>query len=261
MGTWGFRLDENDTFCEVVEFFKKQVLHSVPVENIALEILEKYKEAPDYVLVQEAVVECCWRLNCITEKDVAVIQRIISEQIDDKFWAELDADPFFRQNRKSELRRFLKRISMPPKASEVWILTDRTEPPPQKGSCFWYKSAGHVYGAVVLEKQSIPDFALYFIALTEELSSVPRKTEEILDAPVYTIAWFSSTELLNHKRMHLIGAVELEKDYKNKYGFQFGANGRLKISNYGQSETWKHTFRAFRVHEHTLREFVGRKGL
>lgn len=256
MGTWGFRLYENDTFCEVVEYFKQQAMSSVSAENICLEVLAEYQTAPDYVLVEEAIIECLWRLGAVTEEHISAVRRIIDEQKDHGFWAELEADEVFLRNRASEMSRFLNRISKPPTPSQRWKLKPTEACPLQKGSCFWYKSVGAVYGSIVLEVQMTERVAFYLVALSEKLQSIPKTVDEILSAPVYTIAWFSDLEMLNSRRVHLVGSVSIEQSYINKYGLLSKPDGMLRMSNCGQSATWKHTFLAMRFRDAVLCDFV-----
>ena len=255
MGTWGYRLSENDTFCEVVEWFQKQVLLAESVEVLRAECLERYKDALDYILVQEAVVECLWRLNKHKERDIEIIQNIIDTETDDAFWADLEADQSFLRHRKAEMKRFLDRISRNPTDVERWKLNAKPECALRKGNCFWYKSNGSYYGAVVLEVQE-SDCAYYLIALSEAVDSTPRNQEQVLALPLYTIAWFPSMELLNQRRIHFLADVKIGKGYLNKYGIRIEPDGTLQMTNVGQAATWKHGFRAIRFHEAILNDFV-----
>ena len=83
--------------------------------------------------------------------------------------------------------------------------------------------------------------------------------EHILASPLYTVAWFSDAELLPSCRLHYIGTVQIEDDYKNRAGMYEYENGSIILKNCGQTQTWKHKFRSFGLKDMTIRDVLTTK--
>ena len=87
----------------------------------------------------------------------------------------------------------------------------------QKGDCYFYRSQGAVYGAVVLETQTGPmgNDAYLLIAITEKLSAANNET--ILSTPIYTAAWFSEGDL-PFKKIYRTGCVDIQASFLQELG-------------------------------------------
>ena len=125
------------------------------------------------------------------------------------------------------------------------------------GGVYRYKSLGKTFGLVFLCKQA----GCYLIALSEQLvgSAKTVTAEDILASPLYTVAWFSDVQLLPSYRLHYIGAVQIEGDYKNRAGMYEYENGSIILKNCGQAQTWKHKFRSFGLKDTTIRDILTTK--
>ncbi len=121
---------------------------------------------------------------------------------------------------------------------------------PSPGELYYYKSGGKRHGAVFLFRQR--DF--WLVSVSEELTMPASQitAAAILEALLYTAAWFSDVELLSARRMHLVGSVEVTGDYTNRAGLHESEDRSLSVTNIGQSATWKHTFRAFALRDTTV---------
>lgn len=110
------------------------------------------------------------------------------------------------------------------------------------GEVFWYRMAGKLYGAIVLDYQK--DTREYFIGITKEITPVGKEPtiDEVLKAQPYTAAWFDPTSLLNPLRMHSVGLVEVNGEYSNRGG-RYKDEETYMNKNAGMKYTWKHTER------------------
>lgn len=110
------------------------------------------------------------------------------------------------------------------------------------GSVFWYRMAGKLYGAVVLDHQN--DTQEYFIGISEAV--IPKgkspTADEILEAKPYTAAWFDSKSLLSPIRIHVIGKTEVNGSYANRGG-RFNSEEKYVNKNTGMRYTWSHVER------------------
>ena len=117
------------------------------------------------------------------------------------------------------------------------------------GDVFYYRAQKKRYGGVFLFYQE----PFYLIALSEEITVPVQciRVEDVLRSPLYTLAWFSDTELLAPRRIHRIGKVNVIGDFSNRAGLLIDGQGSVRLKNVGQSATWKHAFSSF-----TLRDTV-----
>lgn len=128
----------------------------------------------------------------------------------------------------------------------------------QKGDCYFYRSQGTVYGAVVLEIQAGPmgNNTYFLIAITEKLSTANHET--ILSTPIYTAAWFSEKDL-PFKKFYRTGCVDIQASFSNFYGLTVVQQKSITCSNVGQTATWKHKFRAMNFHGMTVPDLIDRQ--
>lgn len=254
MATWGHQLQKDDTFCETIETFRAQLCLGIPVEQILICISEKLGGEYDDHIVQLAIAECLWRINSLNEERLFRIKSILGTGEDLEYWRKLGADASFIKKRSAELEKFFNRISRPPTPKQMWHLS-QIEQKLEKGSCFWYKHTGHIYGAVVLEVQS--DLSSYYlIALSEIFDNIPETTDQIATAQVYTIAWFGEHSLLNNRRMHILGRISIETDFTNHYGIQMKNDGSMTLTNCGQARTWAHTYRVLAYPNRVIKDII-----
>lgn len=114
------------------------------------------------------------------------------------------------------------------------------------GDVFYYKSKKKTYGGVFLYRQQ----NYYLIALSEEILK-PIQTicaKDILQLPLFTLAWFSDVDLLLPKRLHIIETIPLAEDYSNRAGLLIDEHG-MYLKNVGQSATWKHEFCSYALRD------------
>lgn len=238
MGTWGYRLDQNDCFCEVIEAFQDMLCKGEPVPQIPPKLLMEFGGSYDDHIVRLAIAEGLWRVNSLHDDVLASILQLINSNVDNDYWSALGADSSFLSNRAAELNSFYKKISKPARQSQLWRI-DSSQDSLSKGTCFWYREKGQIFGAVLLEIQK--DYHL--IALTEKLDSIPKTSEVILASPIYTLAWFSPIDLLSKKRMHVIQQIHIQKNYLNRFGLHTDEK-TVTNTNCGQRSTWSHSFRS-----------------
>lgn len=121
------------------------------------------------------------------------------------------------------------------------------------GDVFYYISKRRVYGGVFLYCQH--DY--YLIALSEEVLK-PKRTicvDDILQLPLYTLAWFSDVEMLLPQRLHLIDRITITDDYSNRAGLLIDEHG-VFLKNIGQSATWKHEFRSYALRDTIVKDVL-----
>ena len=122
------------------------------------------------------------------------------------------------------------------------------------GDVFYYRSKKKLYGGVILFRQR--DCQL--IALSEEITKNPRSIQiaDVLQTPLYTLAWFSDVEMLLRQRLHRIGTVSVTDDYSNRAGMLIDEQGKILLKNVGQRATWKHEYRAFSLRDAVVEDVL-----
>lgn len=251
MGTWGWKLSESDTFCEVKETFYKEKRNGQPIESIALSLRENYCdiENPERHLAILAIGECLWENNAMLPSIRGEIDSIIADRIDEKYCISCGASASFLDKRKREIEKYIKKIAN----DDYSAIHQSTIVTVKKGDFYRYKSNGKVYGAVVLE--TMEEYGFYLIAISDEVVSPTITIETIQSTGVYTVAWFSSEELLSPRRLHLIGQTEISKSYKNKLGLHTSET-EVNCTNVGQSFTWKHEFRSYYLKDSKILDYT-----
>lgn len=254
MAAWGYQLNEDDSFCEVVESFRRKLCSYHSMEKIVEDIRTEYGGGIDDHIVRLAIAECLWRVDALTKDDILYVKSVIDSEIDASYWAGLDVDDVFLRNRSKELHHFFDRISNPPEPCQMWGNL-QVQQQLQKGTIFWYKSKGNIYGAVVLEVVRDND-PYYLIAISEGLGGIPVHSLEITQAQVFTVAWFGTENLLNAKRMHILEVIDIKRNYQGRYGLRLGDDRSFSLTNCGQSFTWSHAYRAISFHDRTIKDFL-----
>lgn len=249
MGVWGPNVDQNDTFCEIVEKFKSEYERKLPVDQILGKI---YSDFADDIwetdIIQLAIAECLWHIEYLDSDTLHAVEAIVLTFPAGIPLDELGADANFISQRKKSLLQFYAKIKKSPPRNQIWKPKSAVADI-HKGDCFWYK-AGSIYGALVLEAQE--DY--YLILLTEEIQEKAPDLNSILRSQIYTIAWFHQEELLPMRRMHSVSSLSVQASYYNQFGLTIFPGGSIQCTNVGQSATWKHHFRAISFGKKTAQE-------
>ncbi|MBR6568670.1 MAG: hypothetical protein IKK60_08475 [Clostridia bacterium] len=243
MGVWGMGITQSDEYCEVYEKFMERYNEGDEASEITASILDEYHKVFDdndgilhdvYFALAKAEWMCCEQ----SERVLLKVQQIIENGENIKFYRELEATEADLKLREKNLKSFFVSLKTPRK-----IAKKRTPVPKydyailEKGSLFWYQSKSTIYGALVLEKIENGYHTEYLIVLTQKLSKKPKISKEILEAEVYTFAWFS--ELLPTNRVHIIDQIEITGNYNGRAGIYVSDNISY-CENTGTDSTWSH---------------------
>lgn len=238
MGCWGMGIAQTDEFCEVYDEFMESYDEGVPVPEITRGILEAYRREfadSDGVMhdVYFALAKAEWMCGAQSADVLSRVNAIIASGANLEFYCELGTHPSDLKIRKRNLEKF-----------RTMLETPRTAPRKRKGKSkkaeakeglvFWYRRKGLIYGAVVLE---ILSGGKMLVALTDELKAEPKSVEDVLDAGVYTAAWFGA--LLPSNRVHELGTVEITGSYNGRAGL-FANAILLYCENEGAESQWNH---------------------
>lgn len=122
------------------------------------------------------------------------------------------------------------------------------------GDIFYYISKKRVFGGVFLYCQH----GYYLIALSEEIFKPTRTicADDILQLPLYTLAWFSDVDLLLPQRLHIIDRITITDDYSNRAGLLIDEQGKVFLKNIGQSATWKHKLRSYALRDTIVKDVL-----
>lgn len=260
MGFWGCSIDECDTFLEVTDLFFEDYKRGENVNMIVDSVIDTYSDNPERHIAYLALADCLWRINMTNTKVDLKINEIKEKCIDNEFWQANGADEHTLIKRKKELEKFfnkLKKNCNINKNQSIELNSSNL----QKGDIFWYQYLKRLYGAIVLDIQ----FDFYLVAISEQLSTVPKNEKEIMEAPLYTVAWFSADDMLPSKKINMVSHIYKEEDFNFKAGAAFLIEkGRLRkiiIKNCGQNETWAHRFRSLGLPDRKMKNVIDPHGL
>lgn len=242
----------DDSYCETVAQFKDALRSGATPTDAAKSVWAECCSAPDCDIVALALADSLWHFSALDE---AMAAELLHHDYEDKirrYLIELETSPRTIRTYLASVQSILRQFERPALPQETWTTALRRVSL-TKGDCFWYVSGRTTYGAVVLECQA----EVYFlIALTEAMTQSPKRPEDILNSAIYTIAWFSDTTLLPERRMHFISNVTISKSFQNQYGLQISEKSTC-LTNFGQSQTWQHRFRALALRDTIIGSVVG----
>lgn len=240
MGCWGMGMAQSDEFCEVYERFMESYDEGDAVREISHRILDAYRKEfadSDGVMhdVYFALAKAEWMCGEQSSDILSRVKEIIDSGANLTFYGELGAYPSDLKIRKRNLDKFWAALQLPrtvPRKRKR--KTGNSVAEAEEGLVFWYRRKGLIYGALVLE---ILSSGRMLVALSDRLISEPKTVDEVLDANVYTAAWFGA--LLPSNRVHKIGTVEISGSYNGRAGMYANAI-LLYCENEGTESHWNH---------------------
>lgn len=254
MGCWGMGLTQSDDFCDVYDSFMEEYDAGKEVAQISAGILAQYCEEMDdsYGALHDvyfALAKAEWMCGAQSDEILNKVKVIIESGANIDFYRELEATESDLKIRRKNLDKFWLNLQTPRRNPRKRKPRDKAADL-EKGTIFWYRSKGSVYGALVLEKLNQKD---YLVVLTEALKEEPKLIEQILDVPVYTAAWFAG--LLPSKRIHCIGQVSVEGNYNGRAGM-YCTDTLYYCENCGYGPQWEHTARNLRFEALRVRDML-----
>lgn len=254
MGCWGMGMAQTDEFCEVYDQFMDCYDEGMGVEEITQKILGEYhKEFSDTDGVMHdvyfALAKAEWMCGAQSAAILSRVNEIISSDANLAFYKELGASASDLKTRKKNLDKFWASLQEPrPKPRKRKKTTKAAQLP--KGAVFWYKSKGAIFGALVLD---IISNGHTLVALSNRLKTEPKSPEDVLDAQVFTAAWFD--ELLPVSRVHEIGSVTVSGSYNGRAGMYHSDTVHF-CENYGVDAHWNHEKRMLTFEGSLMRDLL-----
>lgn len=254
MGCWGMGMAQSDEFCEIYDQFMECYDEGMAVEEITQKILAEYHEEfsdDDGVLhdVYFALAKAEWMCCRQSAPVLRQVSEIIESGANLDFYRELGASQKDLKTRKQNLDKFWAMLQEPratPRRRKKKSRPAETE----KGLVFWYKSKGTFYGAVVLE--TLSDGST-LVGLSNPLNAQPKSAEDVLNADVYTAAWFDT--LLPANRMHGLGVCDVSGSYNGRAGMYHSTMVHF-CENLGSDAHWNHEKRVITFESRKMRDLL-----
>ena len=239
MGVWGMDICENDTFQEVREEFIRQYQAGRMPADILEALKADYREDPCYLQALYALADCMWQCNTACPQLLSEIHDRVALGEDHQFLLDSGADDQMCQERRDALDAFLRRFQHSPAKEELISRISEKGAVFQKGQIFWYTSCKKHYGGLVVDV--IEDFCL--MAVSESISAKDITASDVLNAPLYTAAWFDVNQIELRSKLHYCGSIQINDNFNGRAGLQIAQNGSLTLCNWGNANIWKHTDR------------------
>lgn len=176
MGTWGFKIDQDDFVCDVMVDFENRLKSLPNLEAVSQAILEEYaafQDDPDEgPLFWIALAHIQWKYGWLQPPVLDRVRGDILSGAGLDRWAEAGENDL--ASRKKELDAFLKKISQPnPKPARLPKIVIR-KPIYQAGDCLAIKLINGQYGAaiVTVSDHTNPEHGQNLIAVLDYLSDI-----------------------------------------------------------------------------------------
>ena len=239
MGTWGYKVQECDTFADAIEQFQTLMDRNLSNEDARKKLLDEYSDSPEGYIAELAMAYCFAMHGGLDDVSIKTLIQIVDSNIDEEHWKKCGATKEQLAERRKWLLLFVKDILNSSAKKTEPILRDVNRSCLKKGDVFYYRSNKITYGAVVLDILK----GFYLIAVSEKIHDKPTFLQ-IMSSPLYTLSWFSDVELLNNKRVHICSNINTG-DYNGRAGGIFYKDGAFNISNCGDIAVWKHNDRRY----------------
>lgn len=117
MGTWGYRLGENDAFLDVYDGFFTHYNSGMPpptaTQHVTKELADYFTDSDDTHEAYFALALALWETQSLDAALLQKVKEIVSSGANLRHWAQADANKADIEKRRKALDRFLKRISRP----------------------------------------------------------------------------------------------------------------------------------------------------
>ena len=251
MGTWGIKIDQNDTFCETIEYLEAKLQNGQYSPDIIEHLINDNLSNPEKHIVIFGILEFLWQYDLIYNNLQQELKNILEEKLDEKYFLSCGATDEQLRAREKELSRFIKHLAK--KNQKPKTIKNRNTDL-EKGTVFWYKAKNIVYGAIVLDVIGT-DCKYYLLALSEEIGNSNFNEIDILNSIVYSVAWFFDDNLLNKKRIHICSKLEIDSDYNGRAGMLY-CEKKVEITNIGEYKTWSHAHRNIKFNNTLMKDLL-----
>lgn len=117
MGSWGLKVDQNDSYADVYDFFFDTYNDGASPKSASDSTIETFSEHfEDYEDSNNAwfaLAYAQWETKCLQFDVLEKVRSIISKGTDIKLWKELGANEVDLKKREIYLQKFLKTITTP----------------------------------------------------------------------------------------------------------------------------------------------------
>lgn len=122
MGSWGYKLDESDTFADVYDLFFDEYNNGASPEAasdaVRSELAGYFDEADDRYDAHFALALAQWETKSLEPALLNTVQQFIESGADVENWKDRGAEPDALEQRSSALSAFLKKLKTPRKSKK-----------------------------------------------------------------------------------------------------------------------------------------------
>ena len=234
MGMWGFGITQSDEYCEVYDRFMEQYDEGFDIDDITQVILDDYLadyDADDGILhdVYFAIAKAQWQCGGIEPEILKKVTEIIESGSNIEFLRELEADEDGLNQRKRNLKSFLKTLNTPcktvrkrkgekaPDETPEKTTVNKKLPELKVGGCYVYKYGETYRSFVVLE--CIDDKAegeSVLCAISYECYDDAPDFETVKNATIGSFGRYTAEEFFNEDQLMLLGQIDMPADMHDK---------------------------------------------
>jgi len=237
MGTWGIKINENDTFCEIYDEFLDLYNDKFEITEITNRLIRTNQEV---LAVKEdsnnfwfAIAKAQWICKSLQKEVFIRVENIIEKDIEIENWKKLGASEDDLKKRKNELAKFLSSLKIerkePLKRKRKKLYNSQFV----KGDCVSYKMRnGNYGGAFVLTDEKNTELGKNYIAITTINKIEKPDLEDFKKAEIYVkklkwhdlpqIGYIYKYSFDNEISYNIVGNLPIRKNYEINPNKDFG---------------------------------------
>ena len=174
MGTWGYKVKQDDFVLDVIDYFNRQLKQNQNLEQTTKEVLNEFSfvfdDSDDGPLFWMALAEIQWQYGYLQENILDKVKQDLREEVGLERWQEAGDKAF--EKRKRELKKFIEKIEgKNPKPKKLPKIIIR-KPKYHQGDCLSIQLSNGLFGAAIVLRadHSEPEYGKNLIGVLDHMA-------------------------------------------------------------------------------------------
>lgn len=233
MGRWGMGISSSDEHLDVKDVFFEDYYKGFSIKEIENAIMNYYRKESCYKDENDgiwydiyfALADCEWKCGVVSEWLLERVEKIVTSGVAVEYFKELCANEGDLKTWAKNLNNFLIKLKSPNLKPLVQKIKKPYVPPLKTGDVFVYNVDGLFRSGICFYRHGCDGEKNkwcfnYLIAVSKMQNERIPTIEDVKNAQVHLITWYTWWEMPTKKELQVIGNIsnELKDDYKNAFG-------------------------------------------